>query len=308
MLCEGLLDFKTGEVAFPLAKLALEPLNESLVLLSEPVLALPVLLRRLPALPSLSLGSLAAPPEIVALVQRPLQPILDLFNRPLVLSDPQGERGLVLVGEPLCLLPGLALYLVDLAQELLLLHRDAFLLNPQLLELLPVLLGRLRVLRLPPLQLGRLQLEALVHLEQLPQVPVEPLHLNHSLPVVLRQLIVDRLKLLDVLCLVSLAVCEGADLQPEGVLDGGQRGRESLSFALVLHVLRAELEHLLLDRRELELVAPPLLLHGGQRRQGVRQAPVGLELVGQEPVALVEKPVYLTVQEVEGLRFSLGFL
>jgi len=175
----------------------------------------------------------------------------------------------MLVGEPLCLLPGLALYLVDLAQELLLLHRDAFLLNTQLLELLPVLLGRLRVLRLPPLQLGRLQLEALVHLEELPKVPVEPLHLNHSLLVVLRQLIVDGLKLLDVLCLVSLAVCEGADLQPEGLLDGGQCGGEPLRFALVLHVLRSELEHLLLDRRQLKLVAPALLLHGGQRRQGV---------------------------------------
>jgi hypothetical protein len=70
----------------------------------------------------------------------------------------------VLVREPLRLLPGLTLYLVDLSQELLLFHRDALLLDSKLFELFPVFPSCLCVLRFPSLKLGRLQLEALVHL------------------------------------------------------------------------------------------------------------------------------------------------
>ena len=124
-------------------------------------------------------------------------------------------------------------------------------------------------------------MEALIHLQQLSQVPVEPLHLDHSLSVVLSQLVVECLQLLDVLCLVPLALGERADLQAEGFLDRSECRGESLSFALVLHVFRTELEHLLLDRRQLKLVTPPLLLHGRQCGQSVSQTPVGLQLVGQ---------------------------
>jgi hypothetical protein len=47
-----------------------------------------------------------------------------------MLPDPQAQSGFMLVSEPLGLLASFTLDLVDLPQELLLLHRDAFLLNP----------------------------------------------------------------------------------------------------------------------------------------------------------------------------------
>jgi hypothetical protein len=187
----------------------------------------------------------------------------------------------VFVLQSLGLFLGLGLNLVDLSQELLLLHSNAFLFDLQLFLLLPVFPRGFVELALSSLQFPRLQLERLIYREQLSQVAIKTLHLDYGFPMVVSQIIVDGLKFVNALCLIFIFLTQHPNLRSQMLLSMTESLCESLRLSLVLDVLRAELHHLFLDSGQLQLIRSSLFLHCCCHSYCVLQSPIHIEFLSQ---------------------------
>lgn len=127
-------------------------------------------------LPVAFLQSIVLSSQVIAFVLGTRELILKLLNGPLKLPLDTLHGALTFILHPLHFPPCLALYLLHLPQELLLLHGDPLTLDLDLLGLLTVLARRILVLKLPSLQFCGLQLEGLIHGEELAEVTVQALH------------------------------------------------------------------------------------------------------------------------------------
>jgi hypothetical protein len=86
--------------------------------------------------------------------------------------------------------------------------------------------------------------------EKLSQISIQALHLNHSLSVLLCQVIAQCLKFLDSEDLVFISFTQSAYLKLRMFLCVNQGRLEPLCLSLVLDVLSSELHHLLLKSIE----------------------------------------------------------